>query len=256
MPNPVAPTFPAAPTLFRFADFDTLLEGTLLETGMIPIFDCGLWKLDTKQSSFAPLHHSLNLLGSEASNKKLAQVRARYAHLCVPVVTPEEVYTAGEFATHLYIPGEVCRQGDVLDAARQSKAQLLLERGAFLAPDDVLRCLEKLGDAHVSLIDAGSAFGNSDRVLDPRALWSLRQTGCAYGVNLGELLSPAGATYSWKPQWLLEASQVEFFIESFVRTALALGSTIFVLAKDETGTQAEKVIHHVIAKQIDFKEVK
>ena len=154
--------------------------------------------------------------------------------LGVVVTTPAQIEAASALATHFFIPGEFCRQGDVLAAASHSGATLLVERGAFLAPNDMLRALEKLDPKKVMLVDAGTSFGYSDRVLDVRALALLKATGLPFGVNLSALCAPQGQVSSWKGQWQDEANNREAFVDAFVKTAEACGASFYVYRNEDT----------------------
>jgi 2-dehydro-3-deoxyphosphooctonate aldolase (KDO 8-P synthase) len=140
------------------------------------------------------------------------------------VANVRHVEIASMLASFLYIPGEICRQGDVLEAARASGKTIFLERGAFLAPPDILRAVEKLEGSRVVIVDAGSAFGYSDRVLDPRALAMVRDAGVSLALHLSSLLEPQGERYRWRSQWAVD----ERFVEAYVRTGQAFGVNYFV----------------------------
>jgi|GEM_PF-4070141 len=137
---------------------------------------------------------------------------------------------AASKAAFLCVPGEICRQADVLDACRSAGVPVILERGPFLPPADLLRAAEKICGKDGSgpallLMDAGSVNGYSDRVFDPRALWMLKDFGVPVGVNLGDLLSPENAFYEWKATW----TQQVRFLEPLVLAARALGVSCYLL---------------------------
>jgi hypothetical protein len=200
-----------------------------------PVLACAnpfAWKLD--DDTFA----RTTILDARAKKVALEGARAAvHSSLagvsfgCV-VSTPTEVALAAQCGvSFLAIPGEVCRQADVLDACVEAGLPVVLERGAFLPPSDARHARTKLEGLPVCLIDAGGANGYADRVLDPRALWTLA-AACigddAFGVNIGELLSPAGATYAWKPLWLEDAR----FLDPLVLTARALGTRAYAVPAD------------------------
>jgi len=146
---------------------------------------------------------------------------------CLAVTTPEQILEGSASYERLYIPGEFCRQGDVLAAAAETGKLILLERGAFLAPSDIVRAVDKLGDARerVVLVEAGSSFGYSDRVLDPRALAIMAQTGCPIALNLNPLTAAEGTSYEHRPHWLSNTD----FDAAFVRTAVAFDVQFLIL---------------------------
>lgn len=186
--------------------------------------------VDATQSQFhkqiasqwrAPLlgAHDWRVAGN--SSQKMMERRGWVQNICMTVTTPEQIQQLPDHCERMFIPGEFCRQGDVLSAASTSGKIIFLERGAFLAPSDLTRAVEKLGDAksRVVLVEAGSAFGYSDRVLDPRALEVMRNLNCPLALNLHALLLPSGKPYEHRPNWLNGSS----FDVALVRTALAFG---------------------------------
>jgi hypothetical protein len=133
-----------------------------------------------------------------------------------------------------YVPGEVCRQADVLEAVRAAGLPVALERGPFLPPSDVVRAVEKLEGCQRLLVDAGGVNGYADRILDPRALWILKETNLRFGIHVGELLEPAGAMYEWKPKWIRDPR----FVTPLVGTARALGASAYVLPAENPALAA------------------
>lgn len=102
----------------------------------------------------------------------------------------------------LYVAGDVCRQTDVLKAASSSGYPLMVEKGAFLSPDDIHRMVEKLGDTEFALVECGSAFGYANRVLDPRSLYELKKLSPCFGVCLTDLIEPVDERYPHHSEWL------------------------------------------------------
>lgn len=176
----------------------------------------------------APLHgQNLWRVGQPESPEAFMERRGWLQPFCLAVTTPEQIIESSSSYERLYIPGEFCRQGDILTAAAETGKLILLERGAFLAPSDIVRAVEKLGDARerVILVEAGSSFGYSDRVLDPRALEVMAQTGCPVALNLNPLTEAVGIAYEHRPHWLAKTD----FDAAFVRTAIAFGVQFLIL---------------------------
>jgi hypothetical protein len=107
-------------------------------------------------------------------------------------------------AHFLHIPGDICRQADVLDAARSSGLPLILERGAFLPPPDFERAILKLNSADVLALDAGSTFGYGIRIFDALATHHLG--GAPLGLCLDSLATPPAEMPSWTPKWFFKNS--------------------------------------------------
>lgn len=176
----------------------------------------------------SPLHgHDLWRIGLPHPAQNFMERRGWVQPLCLTVTTPEQIKNNSISCERFYIPGEFCRQGDVLAAAAETGKTILLERGAFLAPTDIVRAVEKIGDARdrVVLVEAGSSFGYSDRVLDPRALEIMAKTKCPLALNLNPLTASVGVAYEHRPNWISETD----FDSAFIRTALAFGVQFLIL---------------------------
>ncbi len=175
----------------------------------LPIFDCFDWRVSADSLADPEMPETLFTIFPAGG---------------AVVATMRQIEIASQLASFLYIPGEICRQGDVLEAAAKSGRRVYLERGPFLAPPDILRAIDKLSGADVVVVEAGSAFGYSDRVLDPRALALVRDSGTPVALHLSELLEPRGARYRWRSQWSIDVR----FVEAYVNAAKAFGVHTFV----------------------------
>ncbi|MFZ9519761.1 MAG: hypothetical protein ACO3A4_04730 [Silvanigrellaceae bacterium] len=198
--SPVSPQFPTPGSCFVEAT-QSQLHKTLGSAFRAPILGLEDWRV------------------SQNASDKMMERRGWIQPLCAATTTPEQIAGLSIGTERIYIPGEFCRQGDVLSAAAESERLILLERGAFLAPNDIIRAVEKLGEAkgRVILVEAGSSFGYSDRVLDPRALEVVADLGCPVALNINSLSKSIGAPYEHRPQWLADSK----FDLAYVRTALA-----------------------------------
>lgn len=185
------------------------------------------WKLG--HGSFTP-HHT-KLFPEERKREALATC----ARLCDTVPFGVFVSSVAEVelaacsqAAFLYVPGEICRQADVLEACVNAGKPVALERGPFLPPSDMVRAFEKLAGLEVLLLDAGGVNGYADRVVDPRALWILKETGASFGLQVGEAIAPHDTPYEWKPRWLEDTR----FVEPLVLAAQALGARAYAFPYD------------------------
>jgi len=183
------------------------------------VFNFAEWSLFSPKDStlLNVLKSKENLLMQtrESSNKPFGVI----------VSSPHEIELAAQYAHFLYIPGEICRQSDILESSAKTNLPLFIERGVFLAPNDIARVIEKLGNADIALVDSGSANGYSDAILDPRVLAFMQNTKKSFGVHLSNLISPDGTTYSQRPNWLSNLD----FIDSFIKTAHTFGASFFVI---------------------------
>ena len=147
------------------------------------------------------------------------------------VTTPEEAEAPHiQMASALYIPGEFCRQGDLLQAAAAAQKPVFLERGPFLSPPDLLRALPKLSKAPaLFVVEGGSSFGYSDRVFDPRACALYARAGVAFGVHLALL---AGLWPPQQPRWNPDGTlpwQVDPQLQPYLRMISQASGALFVI---------------------------
>ena len=204
------------------------------------VFNFAEWKLYSENDS-----STLNIL----KNKENFLIQAKQESskpFGIIVSSPSEIKMASKYANFLYIPGEICRQSDILESCAKTKLPLFVERGIFLAPNDISRVLEKLGNADVGIVDCGTANGYSDVILDPRVLSVLQATGHSFGINLSDLLAPEGTTYSHRPSWLLNHS----FIEAFIKAGNAFRASFFVIKNYGNGNIPINNIIHKIPRNI------
>jgi len=194
-------------------------ETTETLENVYPVYNFSEWKVFTSEDSI-----KLNVLKNKESF--LFELKSKSKKpFGIIVSSPREIEIASKYADFLYIPGEICRQSDILESAASTKLPLFVERGSFLAPNDISRIIDKLGVADVAIVDCGSANGYSDSVLDPRVLYTLQNSGKPFGVNLSDLLSPEGTKYSHRPHWLMNHD----FISAFINTGNAFGALFFVI---------------------------
>lgn len=162
------------------------------------------------------------------------------------VSSTAEIEIATSYANFLYVPGEICRQSDILESCAKTKLPLFVERGVFLAPNDISRVIEKLGDSEIGIVDCGTSNGYSDAILDPRVLNLIQTTGRSFGIHLSDLLSPEGTTYPYRPKWLANHS----FIDAFIKVANAFGASFFVIKNYGNGNIPVNNIIHKIPRNI------
>ncbi len=116
--------------------------------------------------------------------------------LLTDVHAPEQCGRAAEVCDVLQVPAFLCRQTDlIVEAARTGRA-VNIKKGQFMAPDDMLRSVEKArasGNARVSVTERGSSFGYRNLVVDMRSFEILHGEGIAVLYDVTHSLQLPGA---------------------------------------------------------------
>ncbi|MGY3804308.1 hypothetical protein ACWNT8_09625 [Pigmentibacter ruber] len=189
------------------------------ERSVFPVFNFGEWKLNSNS----------NQVHLEIMKENITKFKENSLDITQPfgsiVSSPNEILLAAKIVNFLYIPGELCRQSDILEACKQSQLPIFVEKGNFLAPSDLQRVIEKLKNTQVAIIETGNSFGYSDVVLDPRSLHILRSFGIPFGIHLGKLSSIEEITYTHKPQWLKNND----FMNAFIDIGKCFGANFYVI---------------------------
>jgi 2-dehydro-3-deoxyphosphooctonate aldolase (KDO 8-P synthase) len=186
---------------------------------VMKVYDFFSWKINLSAKN----HKIITLIDQEIRIKEFKSKHKNPFGLCITTV--EEAKLAAKYARFLYIPGEFCRQGDVLEAAKSLQLPLVVEKGFFLSPNDIGRLSEKIQGADYSLVECGSSNGYSDLILDPRSLYLMQKKSPYFGVSLSDLLAPEGTHYSHRPQWLNNKE----FIKAFIKTSKVFDASFFVI---------------------------
>src|SRR5262245_28460072 len=94
----------------------------------------------------------------------------------LPIVTdvhePAQCEPAASGCAVVQIAALLCRQTDLLVAAGRAGRAVVVKKGQFMAPDDMLRAVEKVrstGNDRVVVIERGTSFGYRNLVVDMRA---------------------------------------------------------------------------------------
>lgn len=144
-------------------------------------------------------------IGMKDGLEILAEVRRRFL---VPVVTDvhsaEEATLAGSVVDLIQIPAFLCRQTDILIAAGKTGKPVMIKKGQFVPPEDMVYSATKVasvGNSQVVLCERGSCFGYRELVVDFRgvakmgglgvpvifdATHSVQIMGGAQGVSSGQ----------------------------------------------------------------------
>lgn len=125
--------------------------------------------------------HSFRGPGLEEGLAVLRQVREETGlPLLTDVHEPGHCEPAAEVCDVLQIPAFLCRQTDLLVAAGLTGRAVNVKKGQFMAPEDMLRAVEKVGSAgsdRVSVTERGVTFGYHNLVVDMRSFTILHQHG-------------------------------------------------------------------------------
>lgn len=87
---------------------------------------------------------------------------------------------AAEFCDVLQIPAFLCRQTDLIQAAARTGRAVNIKKGQFMAPDDMLKTVEKVrvtGNDKVFVTERGFSFGYHNLVVDMRAFAMMQADG-------------------------------------------------------------------------------
>jgi 2-dehydro-3-deoxyphosphooctonate aldolase (KDO 8-P synthase) len=141
----------------------------------------------------------------------------------LPVLTdvhePHQCAPAAEVCDVLQIPAFLCRQTDLVVAAARTGRAVNVKKGQFMAPDDMLRIVEKArksGDGGVTVTERGVSFGYHNLVVDMRSFAMLHEDGIPviYDVTHSLQLPGGGA----------ESGGLRRYAEPLARAAVAAGA--------------------------------
>ncbi len=158
--------------------------------------------------------------GLEEGLRVLAIVKAETG---LPVLTdvhePHQCAPAAEVCDVLQIPAFLCRQTDLVVAAARTGRAVNLKKGQFMAPDDMLKIVEKArstGNSKVTVTERGVSFGYHNLVVDMRSFAMLHEDGIPviYDVTHSLQLPGGGA----------ESGGLRRYAEPLARAAVAAGA--------------------------------
>ncbi len=142
----------------------------------------------------------------------------------LPVLTdvhePGQCGAAAEVCDALQIPAFLCRQTDLVTEAAATGRPLLVKKGQFMAPDDMVRAVDKAratGNARVAVTERGSSFGYRNLVVDMRSFRILAENGIAVLYDVTHSLQLPGARER-------ESGGDRRFAEPLTRAAVAAGA--------------------------------
>ena len=109
--------------------------------------------------------------------KILEKVKSAFGlALLTDVHGPEDAREAGDIVDVVQIPALLCRQTDLLTAARKTGKFVNIKKGQFMAPLDMRFAVEKAG-ARAWLTERGTFFGYNRLVVDFAGLRAMKKIG-------------------------------------------------------------------------------
>jgi 2-dehydro-3-deoxyphosphooctonate aldolase (KDO 8-P synthase) len=154
----------------------------------------------------------------------LRALAAAKAATGLPVLTdvhePEQCGPAAEVCDVLQIPAFLCRQTDLVVAAARTGRAINVKKGQFMAPDDMLRIVDKArstGNENVTVTERGASFGYHNLVVDMRAFAWMQRDGIPVIYDVTHSLQLPGAAADGS------GGQREF-AEPLARAAVAAGA--------------------------------
>lgn len=119
--------------------------------------------------------------GIEEGLRILQRVKDTYnIPVCTDIHEPWQADPAAEVCDILQIPAFLCRQTDLLVAAAKTGKWIDIKKGQFLAPWDMINCVEKVrqaGNEKVILCERGSCYGYNTLVVDMTGLRVMKEFG-------------------------------------------------------------------------------
>jgi 2-dehydro-3-deoxyphosphooctonate aldolase (KDO 8-P synthase) len=119
--------------------------------------------------------------GLEEGLKLLQKIKTTFE---LPVLSdvhyPEQVSAAAEVLDVIQIPAYLCMQTTLTVAAAKTGKVINIKRGQFLAPENMIKPVQKCeqsGNSKIILTERGYTFGYNDLVVDPRSFYHLNKTG-------------------------------------------------------------------------------
>jgi 2-dehydro-3-deoxyphosphooctonate aldolase (KDO 8-P synthase) len=145
----------------------------------------------------------------------------------LPVLTDvhevDQCGPAAEVCDVLQIPAFLCRQTDLVVAAARTGRAVNIKKGQFMAPDNMLRIVDKArsggggGNDRVTVTERGVSFGYHNLVVDMRSFAMMQDDGIAVIYDVTHSLQLPGAEGE-------ESGGLRRFAEPLARAAVAAGA--------------------------------
>ena len=142
----------------------------------------------------------------------------------LPVLTDvhevDQCGPAAEVCDVLQIPAFLCRQTDLVVAAARTGRAVNTKKGQFMAPDNMLKIVEKArtaGNDRVTVTERGASFGYHNLVVDMRSFAMMQDDGIAVIYDVTHSLQLPGGEGG-------ESGGLRRYAEPLARAAVAAGA--------------------------------
>jgi 2-dehydro-3-deoxyphosphooctonate aldolase (KDO 8-P synthase) len=128
-------------------------------------------------------HNSFRGIGFEEGLDVLAHIKDELGvNVLTDIHEVSQVERVASCVDVLQVPALLSRQTDLLQAAAATGKPVMIKKGQFMAPDDMVHAVAKFRDvaaeSKVLVCERGSSFGYRNLVVDMRSLAIMRRTGC------------------------------------------------------------------------------
>ena len=159
--------------------------------------------------------------GLERGLEALAAVKeATGMAVLTDVHEPAHCEPVAQVCDVLQVPAFLCRQTDLLVAAAATGRTVLVKKGQFMAPDEMLRAVDKArstGNERVAVTERGTTFGYHNLVVDMRSFAMLAEAGLHGIYDVTHSLQHPGALAK-------ETGGDRRFAQPLARAAVAAGA--------------------------------
>ena len=118
--------------------------------------------------------------GAENALKDFGKIKKEFGiEICSDVHEAWQI-TGMDNVNIIQIPAFLCRQTDLLKAAAETERPVIVKKGQFLSPTDMLNVAKKLEDfgcERIILTERGTTFGYNNLVVDFRSIPIMKETG-------------------------------------------------------------------------------
>jgi len=119
--------------------------------------------------------------GLDEGLKVLSEIRDLFGFpILSDIHYPQQAEAAGEVLDIIQIPAYLCMQTSIVVAAAKTGKVINLKHGQFIAPDNMIKPVQKVldsGNDQIVLTERGYTFGYNDLVVDPRSFYHLNNIG-------------------------------------------------------------------------------